>query len=88
MPSFANSLGSDVDWQRHHSNVFKKQVKEADSATAVKIPKDFKRIELVVDNLGRHSLDVGKMTMIAKIGGGMAVVVKVLPRENEPIVKK
>lgn len=68
--------------------MFLRNRSEADSATAVKIPKDFKRIELVVDNLGRHSLDVGKMTMIAKVGGGMAVVVKVLPRENEPIVKK
>ena len=70
------------------SNVFKKQVKETDSVTAVKILKAFKRIELMVDNLDRYSLDVGKMTMIVKVGGGMAVVVKVLPRENKLVVKK
>ena len=70
------------------SNVFKKQVKETDPVTAVKILKAFKRIELMVDNLDRYSLDVGKMTMIVTVGGGTAVVVKVLPRENKLIVKK
>lgn len=36
----------------------------------------------------QYSLDAGKMTMRAKVGGGLAVVVMVLPRENKLVVKK
>ena len=42
----------------------------------------------MVDDLGQYSLDVAKMTMKVKVGGGSAVVVKALPHESKVVVKK
>lgn len=42
----------------------------------------------MVDDTSQYSLDVGKMTMRVKVGGGLAVVVMVLPRESKIVVKK
>ncbi len=70
------------------SEIFKQQIKEFDPVTTVRILRTFKRIERLVDDLVRYSLDVGKMTMKVKVGGGLSVVVQVLPHEDKIVVKK
>ena len=70
------------------SELFKRQIKAQDRVTGIKILKTFRRIERMVDDMSQYSLDVGKMTMRVKVGGGLAVVVMVLPRENKLIIKK
>ena len=70
------------------SEIFKQQIKECDPVTTVRILKIFKRIERMVGDLDRYSLDVGKMTMKVKVGGGLSVVVQALPHEDKIVVKK
>ena len=71
------------------SEIFKKQIHANDRVTSVKILKTFKRIERMVDDLaGQYSLDVRKMTMRVKVGGGLTVVVVAFPTEDRIVVKK
>ena len=37
---------------------------------------------------GEYSLDVGKMTMKAKVGGGLSVAVMAFPPKSKIVVKK
>lgn len=70
------------------SEIFKQQIKELDPVSTVKILKIFKRIERMMGDLDRYSLDVRKMTMSVKVGGGLSVVVQALPHEDKIVVKK